>query len=454
MEWIMPQPAFSDYAALDAHLDSLGLFRMRPGLERMQTVLNRLGLTRPPFTLVQIVGTNGKGSTAAMLAALAEEHGLITGLHTSPHFVSVRERVRVNGKELGPDAWTALGNKLMTRGGEELTYFEFVTCLAVLAFAEAGVQLAVMESGLGGAFDATTALDADLVVYTPIGLDHQAVLGQSLAEIARDKAGAMRPGGAAITGPQQADALRELQKTAKERKVRLHLPEEKRPLPGGLRLRLAGPHQRDNARLALAAWRLLSGQGLLPEAIGKALFLLNAGSTETREVAALGRAGLPGRLQQVPAGNGYGPFAACPLGRPPLLLDGAHNGQGLAALGKALALEGIAPGAVVFACLADKDLDTMLPHLRTLATGPIFVPPVAGNPRACPPEDLARQIGLNAVPCPDLPQALALAAAHMAERHAEAFTESPPLHPLLICGSLYLLGEFYALQPDCLEKGW
>ena len=163
---------------------------MRPGLDRMRAALDRLALRRPPCCVVQIVGTNGKGSTSTMLAALAQAHGLRVGLHTSPHFLSPRERVRLDGAMLPEERWLELANILMQRGGDDLSYFEFVTCLAVMAFAEA--DIAVMETGLGGSYDATTALEADLVVFTPIDLDHQSVLGPFLKDIAADKAGATR----------------------------------------------------------------------------------------------------------------------------------------------------------------------------------------------------------------------------------------------------------------------
>jgi dihydrofolate synthase/folylpolyglutamate synthase len=177
---------------------------------------------------------------------------------------------------------------------------------------------------------------------------------------------------------------------------------------------------------------------------------------EMVENAALAKAWLPGRMQSVPAlPPTNSPFSAappCSLGWPPLLLDGAHNSHGLAALGLSLAQAGIAPPAVIFACLADKNPAEMAPHLRALATGPIFVPPIADNPRAMLPQDLAAIIGLNAVPVSSLPEALALASGLMAERNPEAFRASPAASPLLICGSLSLLADFYSLRPDCLER--
>lgn len=471
--------AFSSFTDLEHYLEGLGLFRMKPGLGRIRGALGRLGLARPPYRVVQVVGTNGKGSTSTMLERLAREHGLKTGLHTSPHFLSIRERVRVNGSLLPEERWTALGNVLLRQSGEELSYFEFVTCLAVLAFAEAGVDLAVMESGLGGAFDATTALEADLVLFTPIGLDHQAVLGNSLREIAADKAGAIRPGKPALSGPQKEEALPELIRTARERSAPLRLLSFADRLPpavehDSLPLRLAGEHQKDNARLALAAWRTLLDPAEVCSFPAPALAavaakrqaaleacapVVDSGSVALAfadmEARALSLAWLPGRMQYLPAhAPAKSGFAPCELGWPPLLLDGAHNSHGLAALGLSLARRGAAPLAVVFSCLADKDIDQIIPHLRALATGLIVIPPVLDNPRAMDPAELASLIGVNAVPVKTLREALETAARHMAVRMPEIFDPAyakAENYPLLVCGSLYLLGQIYAFLPEALS---
>ncbi len=481
-------PHFSSFAALEAHLDSLGLFRMTPGLERIAAVLDALELRRPPFVTVQIAGTNGKGSTAAMLAALGAAHGLRVGLYTSPHFVTMRERTRVGGAMLPEKEWTDLSNVVMAAGGAWLSWFELTTALAVLAFARNNVDLAVMETGLGGSWDAVTALEADMVVLTPFALDHRNILGPTLEHIARDKAGAIRRGAPVVSSAQRPEAWKEIEAAAREKDAPITAiganyplppeleprpgrlsaaggpartdsglppahggppaspaPEESAPAPRPLTMRLIGEHQKNNARLALAAWRMLARQ-----------FFPALPSGTPLEARALAKAWHPGRMQAVPPlptfSSSIPPlFLPCRLGWPPLLLDGAHNAHGMAALGLALAKEGIAPAAVIFSCLGDKEPEEMLPHLRALATGPIFVPPVAENPRAMPPRELAALIGVNAVPAASLREVLVLASEHMAERLPEAFAGERPQNPLLICGSLYMLGEFFALRPDCLE---
>ena len=162
---------FHSFDDVQDHLDALGLFHMDFGLDRMRNALDALGLLTPPFVTVQIVGTNGKGSTSTFLSCVARAHGLKVGLYTSPHFVTPRERIRINGTMLPADRWPVLADRVM-EAAPNLTYFEFLTALGLLAFAEAGVDLVVMEAGLGGHYDATTAMPVQAVCFTPIGMDH------------------------------------------------------------------------------------------------------------------------------------------------------------------------------------------------------------------------------------------------------------------------------------------
>ncbi|WP_461210367.1 bifunctional folylpolyglutamate synthase/dihydrofolate synthase [Desulfocurvus sp. DL9XJH121] len=404
--------AFDTFADVQAHLAGLGMYHMDLGLSRVEEALERLGLAAQPYRAAHVVGTNGKGSVSLYLAETARAHGLRTGLYASPHFVSVRERVQVDGRMLGEETWVRLGNEVLAASGPDgLTYFEFVTVLAALAFARAGVEFAVLEAGLGGRHDATRALGADLVAFSSIGLDHTAILGPTLAHIARDKAGALRPGAPALTTPQVPEARDALAAEARALGVALRLPEDvPGPLPEPLRPGMPGPHQEANARLALAAWRALApvlGRAVDPEACARAL----AG------------AHLPGRFQRVP-------------GPPELILDGAHNPPALAALAAALQELGMSPSLVAFGCMADKDLATMAPQVAALGRGPILAVGMPHNERAMPAFDLAAALGPRATPVADMGRALPL------------LSRDPG--PVLICGSLYLLGEFFALRPDLL----
>jgi dihydrofolate synthase/folylpolyglutamate synthase len=430
-----PPVPLACFADLAAHLDARGLFHMDFGLGRMRAALAALGLAErtgrpaaapgagagPRPAAVQVVGTNGKGSVSLMLAGIMRAHGLRAGLYSSPHFVDVRERVLVDGRKLDQAAWTELGNAVLaTSGGPELTYFECVTAIAALGFVRAGCDAAVLEAGLGGAHDATTALDADLTVFTALGLDHMAVLGPTLEDIARDKAGAMRPGVPAVSGPQPPEALAVLRARAREIGAPFMTVDEVPGLPAAAPApAMAGEHQRENAALALAAWTVLArsrGWASDPAACARAV----------------GAARLPGRLQRVPGGPG----------RAELWLDGAHNVPALERLARAVGRAVPRPGAVIFACMADKDLARMAPLVAGLTDGPLWLPALPGVSRALAPGACAAALGPRAVPLPGLEQALELADGLGGRAGAPG--------PVLVCGSLYLLGAFFALRPEAL----
>ncbi|MCL1889566.1 MAG: Mur ligase family protein [Desulfovibrionaceae bacterium] len=449
---LLPHAVVKDWPEFSALLDRLGMFHIHPGLKRMEKALERLRLTRLTRPLAQVAGTNGKGSTCAFMASLARAHGLSCFLHTSPHFVSVRERLRLarpggpdEGEPLPEKAWLEAAEAVLNGSGEDLTYFELITAMAAWMLEKTDADLTVMESGLGGSLDAVTALAADLVIFTPIGLDHCEILGNSIEAIAADKAGAIRHGRPAITARQLPEAMAAIEREALRKAAPLYLAPK---LPenfftDGGSLGLAGEHQQENAALALAAWRHMAA-GLLKDYAPPA-----GGSISEEERKGLAAAWTPGRLQCIQPQDGL----------PAMILDGGHNPHGLAALGLSLARMGLAPGAVIFSCLNDKQPEKILPHLRALAAGgPIFVPLIQDHPKAMPPAALAELIGLAATPLPDLPAALEAARQYFRRRLPEEARpyinpEPPPgRHPLLICGSLYLLGEFYALHPQCLHK--
>lgn len=422
---------FTTFEDVQDFLDGLGLFHMDLSLNRMRGACKALGLdgTRPlPFT-VQVLGTNGKGSTSTFLANLAHAHGLRAGLYTSPHFVTPRERIRLfDGKRCGEllsaDRWPELANRVYA-AAPELTYFEFLTVLGFLAFVEEGVEVVVLEAGLGGRHDATTAVPVNGVCFAPIDLDHTKVLGETIALIADDKAAAMRETGFAITGPQSNEAMTVLQRTAATRGIPLLRAGDLTTLPPEIPLGLAGPHQRQNALLALAVWAhaaSLLGHSVLPQAVA----------------AGLHAAHLPGRFQQVPARNGD----------PAFILDGGHNPHGLRACEAALMAGGdsvgIRPAGVIFSCLGDKDVDALLPLVRRMAGDAlVLTPTIQDNERALVGEEIAarlRAMGANAQAMPRLGMALEEA------RQRWGNVSSP----VLLCGSLYLLGEFYTLRPQWL----
>lgn len=424
---------FRSYQSVRRHLDALGMFHMELGLERMRRVLAALGLERPTFAVVQVLGTNGKGSTSAFLASLCAAHGCRTGLYTSPHFLSPEERIRVDGVPVPGKLWPAPASAILeASAGEHLTYFEFLTVLALLLFREAGVDVAIMEAGLGGRSDATTAIAADVLCFTPIAMDHAAVLGPTLAHIAGDKAAAVRsraPVCMAEQFPQAEAALRAATRATDATLIGAA------PLPADWlpRLGLAGAHQLGNAALALTAWgRLAPLLGCRPD----------DGEAQAR---GLGRAFLPGRLQRLPRTAEH----------PALLLDGAHNPHGMQALLRTLDGEGSAPGltsarpaAIIFSCLGDKDWRSSAAMLRRrFPQAPVFIPALE-NPRAAEASEVAAFFAaLSPAPAVALtgPDAL-----------TQALAAASPLAPAdgdvtLMTGSLYLLAEFFGLYPRYLD---
>lgn len=434
--------AFQSFAEVEAYLDGLGLFHMDLGLDRVRSGLELMEAKRLPCPVIQVVGTNGKGSTCAFLHSLVLAHGFRSGLFTSPHFVSPAERIRMNSKLLPESAWPGLVSRIHAVR-PDLTYFELLTVMAATAFRDTESDVLIFEAGLGGRHDATSALDADMVCFTPIALDHTEVLGENIADIARDKADALRPGvWAAVSAPQEPEAALVLRKKAGAMRIPLAgMPGEEdsakeseksgiRPpdaalldeLTRGVRLGLSGPHQEINARTALTAWIILcrrQGWRMNPNAVR----------------LGLERAFLPGRLQLLP-GTG---------GRPPFLLDGAHNPHGMEALIRAFRERRWKPGAVVFSCLADKKPQKLIALLRRIAgDAPVLVPGIAGNPRAMKPGELAAMFGGGARAVESLP--LALAEVTKEEMRGRIGTD-----PVLVCGSLYLLAEFYGLYPQALS---
>lgn len=412
-------PVFSDYSSIAGYLDKLGMFHMDFSLQSLPKALDFFGLRRPSCPVVQIVGTNGKGSTSTFLANLATAHGLRTGLFVSPHFVSPRERILVDGRMLSEAAWVRLAHRL-THGlnvlfpakEDPLTYFEWVTLLSLLAFAEAHTDLIILEAGLGGTLDATTQVSADLVCFTPIALDHQHILGSTLVEIATDKAGAIRERGGAITIAQDSAVLEVLQQAAQQKGVNLDIASAPHNMPP---LGLQGPHQKENATLAIAAWRYLASRYSWP-------------SSMEEEQAGLKKSFIAGRLQRIPATEEH----------PAYVLDGAHNEHSLSSLDAALDALFIQPAAIVFTCLADKNTQGLLQAMHKLAKDiPVIVPPL-DNPRAQSPEAVVEQLkqaGIQASPAESFDAALAQASALA-------------LHgPVLVTGSLYLLGAFFTRYP-------
>src|SRR5918912_653382 len=209
------------------YLLSLGheTLAIKLGLSNTERLLEALGRPQSSFPAVQIAGTNGKGSTAVMLDSICRMAAIRTGLYTSPHLVSITERIRIDGREIAREEFARLtahvrgvAERLGERGvlSSLPTFFEHVTAIALAAFKEARVELAILETGLGGRLDSTTVAGAETIAITPIALDHQEYLGNTLAEIAAEKAAIIRPGVTAIIAPQLAEALEVILKRCAE----------------------------------------------------------------------------------------------------------------------------------------------------------------------------------------------------------------------------------------------
>jgi dihydrofolate synthase/folylpolyglutamate synthase len=408
------------------------------GLDNVTRLLRRLGDPQTSFPSVQIAGTNGKGSTAAMLDSIARAAGVRAGLYTSPHLVSVTERVRVGGREISRDEFARHATRVR-RAAEEVgresgalpTFFEQVTAIALSAFADEKVEVAILETGLGGRLDAATAAGARWVALTPVALDHQEYLGDTLAEIAAEKAAVIRPGTRAVVAPQEPEAEAVVVRRCREcgveprfaageveaegagadGRLRVRLRAAGR-VCSGVRLALRGRHQLTNAAVAVALAEVLAGDGfaISHEHVVEGL--------ETAEHA--GRLELDDRRE------------------PPVLYDGAHNAAGARAL--RAYLDEFAPrGGVtmVFGAMRDKELGEMGRALFPAARRLVLTRPE--SPRAAPLEEL-----LRAVPVPPSSSTIALAPSSR-DALAVARTHTPAGGLVCVTGSLYLVGEVKAL---------
>ncbi|MGH9486129.1 MAG: bifunctional folylpolyglutamate synthase/dihydrofolate synthase [Terriglobales bacterium] len=400
------------------YLHALGA-ELRPGrkyeLATIARLLAELGNPQQAFASVHIAGTNGKGSTAAMIEAAARAAAWRTGLYTSPHLQRVNERIRIAGEEIeaAPLAQAATAvqdavERLLATGALPYppSFFEIVTAIGFWALARANVELAIVEVGLGGRLDATNVLAPLLAVITPIGLDHEAILGPDVATIAAEKAGIIKPGLAAvISAPQAPEAQAVLQARARALGVPLELvPESAAESAPATALR--GMHQKINAAVAAAACRRLGGlRFAIPEPA------IADGFASVR---------WPGRLERI-------------CDHPEVFLDGAHNPMAARALAAFLDEYGRThpQPVLIFGSMRDKALEEICDLLFPRAAALVLTAPC--HPRALAPAALAESYGPLARQwqiAADYPAALAAA-----RRLAGAS------RPIFVTGSLYLVGE-------------
>lgn len=357
-------PAFAD---VDAELNARGFTRIAFDLGRIERLLDLMGSPHRAYPAIHLTGTNGKTSTARMIDSLLRAFGLHTGRYTSPHLESVRERISLDGEPVTEERFVAayrevapLAALVDAQSAEPLTYFEMTTALAFAAFSDAPVDVAVVEVGLGGAEDATNVLSAGVCVLTPIGLDHTEWLGDTIEDIALAKAGIIHKGATVVLAAQEEAAARPILERCVE--VGATVAREggefgvlRRAIAvGGQMLSLQGlggvyddvfiplhgAHQAQNAAVALAAVEAFLGAGVSRQ--------LDVSAVREGFAAATS----PGRLERVRTA-------------PTILLDGAHNPQGMAATVAALQEEfAFSRLVAVFAVLADKDAAALLDLLE------------------------------------------------------------------------------------------
>jgi dihydrofolate synthase/folylpolyglutamate synthase len=334
--------------AADAYIDSLQLFGMRFGLERMRGLLDRLGNPEREFDAIHVVGTNGKGSTTLFAEALLLAEAVATGAYLSPHLTSFKERIRIGGHQIEAAAYEAAVLRVRDAVGADVTQFEALTGAAFAAFAAAGVEWAVVEAGLGGRLDATNVLARSRVqVLTNVSLEHTELLGDTRDAIAAEKTAVVPPGGAVVIGESGWEGFVPQARTVRQ-------------------VTVAGTYQDQNRAVAHAAVELALGRDVDP--------------------APMLAVSVPGRMEV--------------RGREPLeIWDGAHNPAGMTRLVSELpALVGDRRCVAVLATLAEKDVRGMVDLLRGAC--PTIVATQSTNPRAMPADTLSSLTGGLSEPDP------------------------------------------------------
>lgn len=408
-------------------INSLLRFGIKPGLERVAKLLSLLGNPQDSLKFVHVAGTNGKGSVCALLSSVLTAAGCKTGLYISPYVIDFRERMQMNGEMISEQELIELVEKTfplaeqMAEDGEVITEFEFITALAMQWFAQRHCDIVVLEVGLGGRFDATNVIPVPLVsVIMSISLDHTAILGDTVEQIAFEKCGIIKQGGTTVCFPSQPrGALEVIKRIAAERENELIIPkmDEIQLLSTDLRgsvlrfknstlhLPFIGDHQIKNAATALTVIKVLRKKSYA--------------ISEQAIAQGFQNARFPARLEVL-------------CDHPVILLDGAHNPGGAAAL--ADAVRKYLPGeniVAVMGMLADKDVHTAISAFAGLFGHVITLTP--NNPRAMPAEALAeqwREFCPNVQACSNIDQAIENAVQLAGENGA-----------VVICGSLYLAAD-------------
>lgn len=430
------------------YLLSLGseTLTIKLGLRNTELLLDALGNPHKNYPAVQIAGTNGKGSTAVVLNSICNAAGIKTGLYTSPHLVSITERIKFNEQEISKNDF-ARTTTLVRNAAEGLvkpkriealpTFFEHVTAIAFYAFKDAEIDLAILETGLGGRLDATSVAQADVVGITPIALDHEEYLGRTIESIAAEKAAIIHPDAAVIVAPQLPKALEMIVRQAIRCDVRpsiadcdatieritddgrcevtFETPHDRYP---NILIGLRGRHQIVNVSVGIRLAESLNAKGFkIPHSAFK------EGIESVRH---------PGRLEYWP-------------GSPSLLFDGAHNPSGTQILREYLDTFIDGPITLVFGAMRDKNLDEMAADLFPITQQLVLTRP--DNPRAATLDSLL-QIAKGLVNGEKIKSA-----SSVREAIATAKSITPANGVICFAGSLYLIGEAQSVLQELNTAG-
>jgi dihydrofolate synthase/folylpolyglutamate synthase len=395
-------------------------FGIRPGVERVEKLLDHLGNPEKRFRTIHVVGTNGKGSTSAFLSSILLNARHSVAQFSSPHLVRFTERFRINGKEYPSDKLAHRLNTVLDAASEEATFFEITTALAAYIFSEENVELAVMEAGMGGKSDATAAFDGEITILTPIALDHTDYLGKTVEEIALEKAGIIKRCTTVISAEQPYGALKIIENLCKTHNNTLRKCGEDFSIKWAhdysldyhginktftqLKPGIAGSFQAGNAAVALAA-----AESLLAGGMNIPYYAFKAG---------ISTAYWPGRMELIP-------------GSPPLLLDGAHNPAGALAMAEALQAYSYSKLLLVTGVCDDKDIEKIYAPLLPLVDRVFTVTPAID--RALKDSDLScffSNLGIISQPCGSVVAGI-----------CKARSVASAADLILVCGSLFIVGE-------------
>jgi len=393
-----------NYRETLGYLYNLRHHGIKLGLENPRRLLSLSDNPQTSYRCIHVAGTNGKGSTVSMISSVLREAGIRTGTFTSPHLVSFTERIQVDGERISEEDVLRLARHIRGRveGAGDLTptFFEFVTAMALLYFREMGVEWAVVETGMGGRFDATNVISPDITVITPVGLDHREFLGETLAEISYEKAGIIKDGVPLVLAPQNADALKTILGVAGERNAPVYMYGDdfsagiQEVTESGVRFDYITKHgglpQRDLFTPLTGAYQAVNGAVAVKAAelvLKSCGFAAEAHSRIIR--SGLSKTSWPGRCELTV-------FRGMPV-----LLDGAHNPEAARALSETLQGVFLSSGSddsaryydgliLVFGAMADKDIKEILSPLLPLARAAVFTAPSYGRS-----ESPGRLIGMS-----------------------------------------------------------